>query len=56
MNRIRHTRQTDQQELEYLLIYFFAVTWLEYCRYGVKHDTINQSLVIYVVSALLQSF
>ena len=21
-----------------------AVTWLEYCQYGVKHKTINQSL------------
>ena len=21
-----------------------AVTWLEYCRYGVKHKTINQSI------------
>ena len=27
----------------------YAVRWLEHCRYGVKHKTINQSVDTYVV-------
>ena len=29
-----------------ILNMYTAITWLEYCRYGVKHKTINQSICI----------
>ena len=28
----------------FVVVYVHLCTWLKYCRYGVKHDPINQSI------------
>ena len=41
-------KQSNMDWTQYTDFFYSAVVWLKYCRYGVKHYPINQSIYFYL--------